>query len=95
LFEDGVAFPAEVADAQGAVGKGGDELGLEPGVEPGALEVRASGEGEGIIGFHERLGAEEGREEKEEKGEEFFHRRKFRFILLPHTQIGRSWDFGF
>ena len=33
-----------------------------------------------------------GREEKEEKGEEFFHRRKFRFVVLSHThtQIGRS-----
>jgi hypothetical protein len=95
LFEDGVALPAEIADAKGAVGKGGDELGLEPGVKAGAFEVRPAREGDGVVGFHERLGVERAREE-EEKGEEFFHRFNLLLILLPHThtQIERSWGFG-
>ncbi len=63
-----VTFPAEVADFQGAVGKGGDELGLEIGVEAGALDVRPAGEGDGVVGLHERLGLERAREEEE--GEE-------------------------
>ena len=72
LLEDGVPFPPEVADAHLAVGKGGDEPGLEVGVKARSLNVRSANEGDGVIGLENgilrRSGERENREKEESEG---------------------------